>query len=78
MGTHWERKKINIPTLLQKKKPWTLLGHHFGVGDVFPFGKFFSQNLLNIPFVQKNRLKAIKKLFKITMFSHIVQQIAMI
>jgi hypothetical protein len=59
------------------------LGHSWGgIFEVANFlhlaNFFFSKNQLNISFIQKNRLKATKKIFKITMFSHIVQQIAML
>jgi hypothetical protein len=78
MGTHWEQK-INIPTLLQKKKTSDPLGLAFLRWRIFSIEQFFfPKNLLNISFFSEKSPTSNKKIFEITMFSHIVQQIAMI
>jgi hypothetical protein len=77
LGTQCEcigNAKNKHPHPPPKEKTLDPIGVEFLRWRIFSIQQFFSKNLLNIPFFQKNRLKATKKIFKITMFSHIVQQ----
>jgi hypothetical protein len=77
MGTHWEHKKSTSPPASKRKNLGPSWAGIFEVANFFHLAFFFQKSVKYSLFSEKSP-QSNNFIKKIIMFSHIVQQIAMI